>query len=249
MGISLPEHVEITRTEAARCAHLARTVDHTSPLPHLPGWTFADALAHLAGDFRWASAIITTRTPKRGPTSVRERGDALVERFDDLTEKMLDALAHAVAEPTAPCPNFAEGAAGTLAFWPRRQAHETTMHRWDLEVPSGAHDPIDAIVAADAIDELLHIYTQRYGGQVLDGALTIRCSDRPDAWRITPRPEVGAGRVVVETCHGLPSGDVEARAEALLLAMSHRIDPGAAGLAFRADPDAATAFLAGPLTA
>ncbi len=263
MGTSLPDLVTAFRGEAARCAALARTVDHAASLPHLPGWTVGHVLAHLAGDFRWATTIIRERRSRRGPTSVRVHGAALVDAFDRATDEMDAALTVALADPDAPCPNFAEGIHGTLCFWPRRQAHETTMHRWDIEVPTGAHEPVDPDLAADGVDELLAIYTARYGRHVLTTPLTIRCTDASGAWRVDPRPDLGSGRVGVTRIDvaqpgiaqpgiaqpGIAQSGIEGAASSLLLAMSHRLDPDAAGLCFHTDPDVARRFLAGPLTA
>src|SRR5258706_8497819 len=40
-----------------------------------------------------------------------------------------------------------------VGFWRRRQAHETAMHRVDAQLASGAAEPIEPALAADAIDE------------------------------------------------------------------------------------------------
>lgn len=237
----------VIRAEAERVASLARTVAHDAPLPHLPGWRVGDLIAHLAGDYLWATTIITSRAAHPGPASLGERGVALLDRLDELVPAMITAVDAAAVDPDAPCPNFAEGAYGTLRFWPRRQAHETTVHRWDLEVPTGVHAPIDPALAADNVDEALHVYTRRYGGQVLAAPIVLRCTDRPDAWRISPSG--GRGRVGVERCPGVVVGDVEGPAEVVLLAVHHRIEPDDPRLACTLDATAARAFLAGPLVA
>lgn len=251
MGTSLPDHVDTFRREAERCVALARSVDHAAPLPHLPGWTVGHVLAHLAGDLLWATTIVRERRSLRGPSSLRVRGATLIGRLEQLAGEMTVALQEALAQPDAPCPNFADGVNGTLSFWPRRQAHEATMHRWDVEVPAGDHAPIAPDVAADGIDELLAIYTARYGRQILSAPLTIRCSDTPGAWRVDPRPDLGPGRVGITRTELDPAGivDVAGPAATLLLVMSHRLPPDDAHLSFGADAAAARAFLAGPLTA
>jgi uncharacterized protein (TIGR03083 family) len=242
--------VHVVRTEATRFAQLARRVDLGAPLPHLPGWRVDDLIAHLAGDYQWATSIITTRRAAPGPGSLVERGEALLSRLDELVPAMIAAVELAVGDPDATCPNFAEGATGTLRFWPRRQAHETTVHRWDLEVPTGRHAPIDPAVAADNVDEAFHVYTRRYGGQVLATSLVVRCTDRPEAWRVTPYPTAAdSGRVEVARCPGVPAGDIEATADTLLLAVHHRIAVDHPDIRYPADAAAAQAFLAGPLVA
>jgi uncharacterized protein (TIGR03083 family) len=241
------DHPAVVRTEAHRFAQLARSVDHDAPLPHLPGWCVGDLVAHLAGDYAWATRIITTRRSAPGPGSLAERGDALLDRLEELVPAMIDAVELAAAEPDVSCPNFADGAAGTLRFWPRRQAHETTVHRWDIEVPTGAHAPIDPTFAADDVDEALHVYTRRYGGQVLDAPLVLRCTDRPEAWRVTPTGT--GGHVTVERVFGTTSSDVAAPAASLMLVVHHRLAADHHDLVVTGEPTAALRFLAGPLVA
>ncbi|MFN8022745.1 MAG: maleylpyruvate isomerase family mycothiol-dependent enzyme [Acidimicrobiales bacterium] len=250
------DHLATLTAEIDRCSTLARTVDHAAPLPHLPGWCVRDCLAHLVGDLRWATSIVTGRTwDPRGIVAARERDADLVAAWDAAGAAMIDAIRTAVdvlATDDPPCPNFTDRRTldGRLSFWPRRQAHETTMHRWDLEVPTGSHHAIDADSAADAVDESLHVYTRRYGGQVLDRTIVLRCTDRDDAWRVRPAEIDGDGtRVEVDRCTGTPTGDVEGTAESLLLVVQHRLTPDEAGLRFRAHEPSARAFLDGPLVA
>lgn len=242
------DHLAAARAELDRCRTLVRSVDHHTPVAHLGGWPVGEVIAHLAGDFVWAIGIIGARAWDGEPLgSVPERGDALIERFDDLAESMYESLGAAHADPEARCPNFAQRSRGTLGWWVRHQTHEITLHRWDIESASGRHAPIDPAIAADGIDEMLHMYTRRYGRQRLTEALTIGCRGVDAAWRFTPR---GAkGRVDVERCPGLDDPDVEGDPEPLLLAMWHRLDPDQAGLRFHRAEAVARAFLAGPLTA
>ena len=85
------------------------------------------------------------------------------------------------AAPDLACWTFLPGAASALAFWARRQVHETTVHRIDVQLaaaaagdwgsrrpgqpgPGGARparDPVPAALAADGIDELLMGFARR----------------------------------------------------------------------------------------
>lgn len=246
-------HLRTLTDEVAVCGELARRVDHLAPLSHLPGWRVVDCLAHLVGDLRWATSILTSRAwDPRGIVPARERGDELIAAWDTAAAAMVAAVSIAVDELATHdpvCPNFTDRA-GRLSFWPRRQAHETTMHRWDLEVPTGQHRQLDAAVAADAVDESLHVYTRRYGGQVLARPLVLRRTDVPAAWLVRPVVVDGdATRVEVERHLDTAVGDVEATAEALLLVVQHRLGPDEAAVRFSAHQGPARAFLAGPLVA
>lgn len=241
------DHLSTLRRELDRCIALAGSVDLAAPIPHLGRWRARNVLSHLAGDFVWAIDIITTRTWNGDPLgNVPERGDALRRRFMELAEQMWDAALVAHDDPDAPCPNFALGDQGTLGWWVRHQAHETALHRWDLETAHGSHDPFEPAAAADAVDELLHVYTRRYGRQRLDRPITIGCRDQDAAWDITPTRR---GRVDVTRNLSPATVHVDGDAEALLLVMWHRLDPDPAGLGFHEAEASARAFLAGPLTA
>lgn len=246
MPLEPATHVATFRVEAERCAALARVVPHAAPIPHVTRWSVGGVLRHLVGDFVWAAAIVETGTWDGSGFSVpRHRGDTLLREFDRAAARMGAALDHAAATPSAPCPNFAERDAGTLGWWPRHQAHETLLHRWDLEAATGHHTPIDPIVAADGVDEAFRVYTARYGPQRLDRPLLVACTDAPAAWRIEP---TGIDRRVrIETTDDRDAPDLAAPAEDLLLAVWKR-RPLAATAHF-GDEAVVRRFLAGPLTA
>lgn len=74
----------------------------------------------------------------------------------------------------APAPN-------AQAFWARRQAHETAIHRLDAEQACGTATPFGAVQAADGIDEWLIIAADRV--KVADGsARTLRLSATDLPW-------------------------------------------------------------------
>jgi uncharacterized protein (TIGR03083 family) len=191
-------YVDGCAIEIAALSTLARSLDHSTPLEHLGGWTVGEVVAHLAGDFRWARSIIE---PRRWDgqllLSVDETGEALCDVLDHEAARMLVALRAAADEPATRCVNFAQGESGTLAFWTRHQLFETVIHRWDLEVPSGVHAPIDPDLAVDAIDEALSTYAARYAGHVIERPVTLRADgvSSSGAWRLSPFGSRGRVRV------------------------------------------------------
>lgn len=240
------DHLAVIRDEAALVSRLARTVPHDAPLPHLPGWTVHDLLAHLAGDYRWAQAIITTRVaPRGGLQPVRHRGAELCEEWDAVAAELLALLA--AADPDSACPNFAQGARGTMRFWPRHQALETTVHRWDLEVPTGQHAPIADLLALDGIDELFPVYAERYRPHDLRQPLTLGCPGHGRAWTVTPTGE--DGRITVTRTDAPGEVDLAGSPQAVLLALWRRVGLDDPALTVRADRGVVERFLDGPLTA
>ncbi|MGW0413287.1 maleylpyruvate isomerase family mycothiol-dependent enzyme [Streptomyces collinus] len=132
-------------------------------VPTCPEWQVADLLRHTGAVHRWAAALVAD-----GHTAPRPLGDGpdldgagLVAWYRDSHRLLVDTLAGAPADlecwtfHPAPCPS-------PLAFWTRRQAHETAVHRYDAEsARGGTASPIDAGFAADGIDELLRGFHAR----------------------------------------------------------------------------------------
>lgn len=245
-----PDVLGATRRATERFARLARTTPHDLRLPHLRRWRAHDVIAHLTGDHEWALGILRSRVaPRTGLRKARERGGALCERFETVTAELLEALEQAAADPEAPCPNFAQGAAGRAGWWPRHQAHEAVVHLWDLEAATGDHTPLDPWLSVDGVSELVEVYTNRYPGQVLDHPVVLR-SPGYAAWRAEPLGE--EGRVRVERIPEPAYADLEAPPDVLLLALWHRIPADHPALVAHGDAEAAAAvraFVAGPLTA
>ncbi|WP_051427203.1 maleylpyruvate isomerase family mycothiol-dependent enzyme [Arthrobacter sp. H20] len=48
-----------------------------------------------------------------------------------------------------------------MGFWIRRLAHETSIHRYDLQSAVGSPEPIDPDLAVDGIDEVLTVMLVR----------------------------------------------------------------------------------------
>lgn len=241
------DFVAATRDACDRFAALARTTPHDLRVAHVPGWTVHDLVAHLTGDHVWALQVLVARTaPASGLRASRRRGDALLAQFDAVTADLLAALAAAAAEPDVPCPNFAQGEAGTLGWWPRHQAHEALVHLWDLESVTGDHAPRDPAVAADGVSELFATYTNRYPRQRLARPLLLR-APAYGAWRVDPGAE--PGRVHAYPVDDGSPADLTAPPDVLLLALWHRIPVDDPRLEYADGADDVRAFLGGPLTA
>jgi hypothetical protein len=74
-------------------------------------------------------------------------------------------------------------------FWPRRQAQETAVHRWDAQRAVGEPEPIEPGLAADGIDELLEVWgTMILGGRDgidIGGSVRLVATDGPaEPWTL-----------------------------------------------------------------
>lgn len=74
------------------------------------------------------------------------------------------------------------------SFWPRRQAHETAMHRWDAERAVGRPAAIDPELASDGIDEYFEIVIPRLVARdaiaLPAGSVHLHCTDVHGEWLI-----------------------------------------------------------------
>jgi len=109
----------------------------------------------------------------------------------------------AAADPAVRCWTFLP-APSPLAFWARRQAHETAIHRADAQLAAAAAgsgadlDPFPAGLAADGVDELLMGFGGRNPGSLSDapGVLVISAEDgaAADEWTVVMGPRAGVSR-------------------------------------------------------
>jgi hypothetical protein len=126
-----------------------------------------------------------------------------------------------------------------LAFWARRQTHETAIHRVDVESAACAITPVEPAQAADGIDEFLTGFAAGRRSWPWDEPrrLRLRAVDASREWRVLIGPE----RVEVGPATDTWAGDpwpsdcaVEAPASDLLLLLWNRVP--AAELAVTGDP-------------
>jgi uncharacterized protein (TIGR03083 family) len=160
------------RDEGDRLATSAEPVPLDQAVPACPGWTIRSLLRHVGYVHRWATRYVSERQTQMMP----RLDEAAIVRQDIPDEELLGwfrtghaALLQAMdaAGPELRCWTFLPGAVSPLAFWARRQAHETTVHRVDVQQAAAAAapgqdvDPVPAELAADGIDELLMGFARR----------------------------------------------------------------------------------------
>jgi uncharacterized protein (TIGR03083 family) len=193
--VDVPDYVEQLRRDGERLATVASFTDPGAPVPTCPDWSLRDLLHHVGGVHRWATGFVRGdgRQPPDGDLERFVGGwpeDAeLVAWFADGHRALAEALASAPADLEtwtfleAPTP---------LAFWARRQAHETTIHRVDAESASGDVTGFPSGFAVDGIDELLLRFANRPGRPLpaveTMRSMVVRARDEPRSWRVTFAP-------------------------------------------------------------
>ncbi len=151
-----PEPLDWLAAESDAFARALAGGELAAPVPTCPGWTVAQLAEHLGGVHRWA-----TRAVLEGPTDDAVQAPAgraaLRSWFAEGAEALLRTLRS--SDPDQPCWTLA--APATVAFWIRRQAHETAIHRWDAQAAHGPADPLDAAQAADGVAEVVEVMFPR----------------------------------------------------------------------------------------
>lgn len=190
--MDIESHLKAIQEHGVGLADAAERAGLDARVPTCPDWSVRDLLGHLGQVHRWAGNFVATGRTDAGLELEDVPSDSeLLSWFREGHARLVDAINAAPAD--LECWSFLP-APSPLAFWARRQAHETTIHRADAESAAGNSLDVDPALAVDGIDELLlGFYARKRGRLVADPALTlgIRATDaRPDdAWSVVIGPE------------------------------------------------------------
>jgi len=153
------EHLAALRTEGAALADAAR--QHlTAPVPTCPGWDVRRLVAHTGRVHRYAAGIVAERRtgpPEGRPAKPAPDEDVLTWYAAGLAT-LIDALE--AIDPAEPVWNWS-ARPQTAAFWGRRMAQETVVHRWDAQSAAGTPAPISPWLAGDGVSEVFEIFLPR----------------------------------------------------------------------------------------
>ncbi|MFF7376904.1 maleylpyruvate isomerase family mycothiol-dependent enzyme [Streptomyces massasporeus] len=189
------EFLHALETEGRLLAAAAEEAGTEAKVPTCPEWQVRDLLRHTGAVHHWAAAYVaeqlTERRPLVEPTDLD--GAELIAWYRDSHRRLVDTLT--CASPDVECFAFLP-APSPLAFWARRQAHETAVHRVDAEsARGGAPTDVTPEFATDGIDELLRGFHARSRSRVRTSeprVLRIRTEDTGAVWtvRLSPEPPV-----------------------------------------------------------
>ncbi|MXM66623.1 maleylpyruvate isomerase family mycothiol-dependent enzyme [Streptomyces sp. HUCO-GS316] len=190
------ELIEILDREGRSLALAAEAAGTGAEVPTCPDWQVRDLLRHTGMVHRWAAGFVAEghTSPRPGGGEPELDGAELLAWFREGHRHLVDTLRSAA--PDVKCWYFLP-APSPLAFWARRQAHETTVHRVDAEsARGGGIGDIAPGFAADGIDELLRGFHARRRSRVRSDeplVLRVRATDTGDAvWtvRLSQQPPV-----------------------------------------------------------
>ncbi|ROO51385.1 uncharacterized protein (TIGR03083 family) [Micromonospora sp. Llam0] len=183
-----------------------------APVPSCPDWTVVDLVHHLGAVYAWVRehvvrGVVDPPTVRSEMTGRPGGDEALVwwqQEFDALVN-LLDGI-----DPELPAWNWAPQAK-KAAFWPRRIAHETAVHRWDAQTAIAGVEPVEAKLAADGISEVLDSWLpagRRRSHQPAYGVAHLVATDAEQEWYVRLR---GEGMALLDTDTILDSDDHHTR--------------------------------------
>lgn len=230
--------------EMAGVASLAGRIDGDEPVPACPGWTTADVVAHLGTMHRWSAAIVLS-----GQRIAEEPAARMMEPFDEWYAGTATALIAALqaVDPDEPTPNFS-GIDQVAGFWPRRQLHETCVHRVDLVQALGLPEAVwdvDPQVASDGISEVVRVFGHRMTARGqrphVHAPIRLVATDVDRSWIVAPDEEDpdGPPRLVQRDLD--LAGEAVGTSVELYLALWGRVDASVVS-----PTGAAAAYFAGP---
>ncbi|MEV7441710.1 maleylpyruvate isomerase family mycothiol-dependent enzyme [Streptomyces sp. NPDC091204] len=192
--MEITELVKTLAREGELLADVAEQAGTDAPVPTCPGWRVTDLLRHTGSVHRWAAGYVAERRlePVGFPDAPELVDGELLAWFREGHADLVRTLTEAPADvqcwtflPTAP--------PSPLAFWARRQAHETTVHRMDAEAARGvAFSAVEPEFAEDGVDELLTGFHARPRSRVRTPeprVVRVRAVDTGAVWTVHLSPE------------------------------------------------------------
>lgn len=200
--LSSQRYIEAITIETERLADAA-SHDLRSAVPSCPGWDVFHAVVHVGIRHRWATAMVTDSATERLDHNVIERPSPESDPLSwlrDGAEKLAAALGAA-----GPCRRVwtLVSEQGSTAFWFRRMAQETLVHRIDIEHAIGRRSDVDPLLAADGIDEYWSVFLSRRQRAVgpddaVNTRLDVETTDVSARWLI----ELAPGKIAISTDSG-----------------------------------------------
>ena len=153
-----------------------------------PGWNVAKLIVHVGVLHRWVASMVAGGLVERLDTRAVERAPDGNERIAWL-ERGSRELEQVLADAGDDRVVWTLEGVGRSAFWFRRMAQETMVHRFDVELAAGIQSSVDPLLAADGIDEY---WSAQLGRKLplqpidgLEGVLALLATDVDAAWTVS----------------------------------------------------------------
>jgi uncharacterized protein (TIGR03083 family) len=175
----------------------------SAAVPSCPDWTVGDLVRHLGAVYRrtrmnagsagvddhWGPVIVPDEAPAADDEGVVPWFAAEHSQLAAFLEEL---------DPDLPTWNWAPQAR-VAAFWHRRMAHETAVHRWDAQVASRLPEPLESKLAGDTVAEALDTFLpagRRRSPADVTGLAHLTATDVGQEWYVRLR---GAGIALLDT--------------------------------------------------
>lgn len=224
-GVDARGWLDAISTNAGQLASAVREAGPDARVATCPDWAVADLLDHVSGVHRRVARLVERRAQERPadrdfPTP-GDDNDRLAW-FEEGAARLVDVLGN--VGPDEAVWNWRDVGPGRIAFWQRRMAHETVIHRADAQSATGRMGGVEPPeVAVDGIDELLELLVVRLqpGDERLEGlagSLHVHATDAPGEWQV----EISPDGVTVRRQHGKAAVAVRGPAADLELFLYNR---------------------------
>jgi uncharacterized protein (TIGR03083 family) len=218
MPLAPERYLEVLRSDGAALG-AAAAADTSARVPGCPEWDVAALVGHTGVIHRWVAEILRTRAqerPSRRGYGPPDGGPAVLEWYAGGVDLLVGALEE--TGPDAAVWNWNEPREPS-AFWFRRMAQETAVHRWDAESATGTPGEVAQDLAVDGIAELLESFLPLLSAAGpppdIAGSLHVHTTDTEGEWTVRPGPD----RLEVEPGHGKGDAAVRGAASDVLLAL------------------------------
>ncbi len=211
------DYVKALDSEGKLLVAAASSAGVHAGVPSCPGWEVRDLLGHIGFIHRWAARYVAegltemVEEPGEAPLlAAAPPDDEILSWAADGHAALVEVLSS--APPDVQCWTFLR-APSPLAFWARRQAHETAVHRVDAELAAGVPPtPFEPAFAVDGTDEvLLGLFARPHRGAAPDvspGTIGLEATDAAHAWTVRFAPDG------IQTKTGVGESDLSVRGTA-----------------------------------
>lgn len=185
----------------------AAATDLDAQVAACPGWVVARLITHVGQVHAWMTATIEANSTERPSHAfVDPPSQDPVAWGTSILEHLVDVLR--TTDPQRP--TWTWTSERTVGWFARRMAHETVIHRWDVEQAVGTPAALDSDLAADGVDELISVgmvssTNPKKVFRYPDGSLHLHRTDGEGEWLL----RVEDGQLVATREHA--KGDVAVR--------------------------------------
>lgn len=155
--LSSQRYLDLLHLDGERLLEVAES-SAAAPCPACEGWTVDDLVCHVGSVYaHQLAALRLGRAPAEGEWQAPPPEAGPQEHLAWCHAELHALAAELAHRPAAQAAWTWWPPERTVAFWQRRMALETAVHRVDAELAAGAVTPVAGDLALDGIDEVLHV--------------------------------------------------------------------------------------------